>query len=136
MKTETEDLQGAMTCASYPTQSPEVEELVRDIIGKIADNWTLLVLDLLEEKGTLRFGAISRGVSGVSQKMLTKTLRQMEYDGLVSRVVHPVIPPRVEYTLTDMGKTLTAAFCGVWFWALENHKQVAAARARFDQSTE
>jgi DNA-binding HxlR family transcriptional regulator len=132
MKSETEDLQGAVTCATYPTQSPEVEELVRDLIGKIADKWTLLVLDLLEEKGTLRFGEISKGVSGVSQKMLTKTLRQMEYDGLV---VRKVIPPRVEYTLTEMGLTLTAAFCGVWMWALEHHEKVKAAREKFNQST-
>jgi DNA-binding HxlR family transcriptional regulator len=136
MKHETEELQGTMTCATYPKQSPEVEDLVRDIIGKIADKWTLLVLDLLEEKGTQRFGEISKAVSGVSQKMLTKTLRQMEYDGLVTRVVHPVIPPRVEYTLTEMGQTLTAAFCGVWLWALEHHKQVEAARAKFNQSSE
>jgi DNA-binding HxlR family transcriptional regulator len=117
----------------YPESSPEVEALVRDIIGRIADKWTLLVLDLLEEKGTLRFGEISRGVDGVSQKMLTKTLRQMECDGLITRVVHPEIPPRVEYTLTAIGESLTCAFCGVWMWASEHHKQVEAARERFNQ---
>jgi DNA-binding HxlR family transcriptional regulator len=115
----------------YPVQTPEVESLVRDIIGKVADKWTLLVLDLLEDKTSLRFGEISKGVSGVSQKMLTKTLRQMECDGLITRVVHPVIPPRVDYALTDIGRTLTCAFCGVWMWAAEHHAAVEAARLRF-----
>jgi DNA-binding HxlR family transcriptional regulator len=118
----------------YPVQTPEVEALVRDIIGKIADKWTLLVLDLLEENGTLRFGEIMRGVSGVSQKMLTKTLRQMECDGLITRVVHPVVPPRVDYALTEMGQGLTAAFCGVWVWATQHHKQVSLARAEFNRA--
>lgn len=118
------------------TSPPEVDALVRDVIGKIADKWTLLVLDLLEEKGTLRFGEISRGVDGVSQKMLTKTLRQMECDGLVTRVVHPVIPPRVEYTLTKMGISLTGAFCGVWMWALANYTKVGEARAKFNQTAD
>ena len=125
---------GIATGFSYPKQPPEVEALVRDIICKIADKWTLLVLDLLEEKGTLRFGEISRGISGVSQKMLTKTLRQMEYDGLVTRIVHPVIPPHVEYQLTEIGKSLTCAFCGVWMWAEEHHKQVKASREKFNNT--
>ncbi len=120
----------------WPQQTPEVEALVRDIIGKIADKWTLLVLDLLEQKTSMRFGEISRGVTGVSQKMLTKTLRQMECDGLITRVVHPVIPPHVEYSLTDIGRTLTSAFCGVWVWAAENHDRVKAARLKFIQSSE
>jgi DNA-binding HxlR family transcriptional regulator len=117
----------------WPVQSPEVEALVRDIIGKIADRWTLLVLDLLEGKGTLRFGEILRGVEGVSQKMLTKTLRQMECDGLITRVVHPVIPPHVDYGLTEIGRSLTFAFCGVWTWAAQHHEVVKAARDRFNR---
>jgi DNA-binding HxlR family transcriptional regulator len=63
--------------------------------------------------------------------MLTKTLRQMECDGLITRVVHPVIPPHVDYCLTGMGRSLTCAFCGVWMWAAEHHKEVEAARTRF-----
>jgi DNA-binding HxlR family transcriptional regulator len=132
MTLEPEHQAEAANCHVYPQCAPEVEALVRDVIGKIADKWTLLVLDFLEEKGTSRFGEISRGVAGVSQKMLTKTLRQMECDGLITRVVHPVIPPRVDYTLTAMGQSLTAAFCGVWMWALEHHTQVNAARAKFN----
>jgi DNA-binding HxlR family transcriptional regulator len=121
---------------NWPIQTPEVEALVRDIIGKIADRWTLLVLDFLEDKQTLRFGEISRGIEGVSQKMLTKTLRQMECDGLITRVVYPVIPPRVDYSLTEIGRSLTGAFCGVWMWAAEHHEKVRAARVKFNQGTD
>jgi DNA-binding HxlR family transcriptional regulator len=72
-------------------------------------------------------------VTGVSQKMLTQTVRQMERDGLLTRKVYPVVPPRVEYALTDLGLTLSAAFCGVWVWAAENLSKVEAARSRFDK---
>ena len=119
---------------AHPTEpvSPEVERLVTDIIGRVADKWTLLVLEALEEHGELRFTAIGREVEGISQKMLTQTLRQMERDGLVIRTVHPVIPPKVEYRLTEMGHSLGHAFCGVWGWAQTNHAAIEAARARFD----
>ena len=92
---------------------PAIEELVRGIIGQVADKWTMLILETLEEHGTLRFTEVGRHVGGISQKMLTKTLRDMERDGLVSRTVHPVIPPHVDYTLTDLGHSLGEAFCGV-----------------------
>ena len=112
--------------------SVEVERLVTDIIGRVADKWTLLVLEALEQHGELRFTAIGREVEGISQKMLTQTLRQMERDGLVIRTIHPVIPPKVEYRLTEMGHSLGYAFCGVWGWAEANHAAITAARARFD----
>lgn len=65
--------------------------------------------------------------------MLTQTLRAMKRDGLVTRTVHPVVPPHVDYELTGLGFTLSAAFCGVWVWASENHEQVGAARHAFDE---
>lgn len=111
---------------------PRVERLVNDLIGRIADKWTLLVLELLEEKGTLRFTQIARQVDRISQKMLTQTLRQMERDGLLTRTVHPVVPPRVDYALTPLGNSLSAAFCGVWIWAERHLDTIEAARARFD----
>ena len=111
---------------------PRVNALVTDLIGRVADKWTMLVLELLAEKGELRFTRISEGVPGISQKMLTQTLRQMERDGLLVRTVHPVIPPRVEYRLTDLGLGLGAAFCGVWLRAEENIDRIEAARLRFD----
>jgi DNA-binding HxlR family transcriptional regulator len=115
----------------HPELGPEVDALVRDVIAQIADKWTMLILEALEEHGTLRFTQIGRIVGGISQKMLTKTLRQMECDGLISRTVHPVIPPHVDYTMTEIGRELTAAFCGVWVWAETYHAQVEQARAAF-----
>jgi DNA-binding HxlR family transcriptional regulator len=111
---------------------PRIERLVTDLIGRIADKWTMLILELLAQKGELRFTQIGRAVEGISQKMLTQTLRQMERDGLVLRKVHPVVPPKVEYRLTDLGLSLGAAFCGVWTWAEAHLDRVEAARADFD----
>jgi DNA-binding HxlR family transcriptional regulator len=68
--------------------------------------------------------------------MLTQTVRQMERDGLLTRTVHPVVPPRVEYKLTQLGLSLGAAFCGVWIWAAENLKQVEKARRKFDEKAQ
>ena len=110
---------------------PAIEALVRNVIGQVADKWTMLILEALEDHGTLRFTGLGRAVGDISQKMLTKTLRQMEADGLVERTVHPVIPPHVDYRLTELGRSLTAAFCGVWLWAEANHDKVEAARNRF-----
>ncbi len=110
---------------------PKIEALVRDVIAQVADKWTMLILEALEERGTLRFTEIGREVGGISQKMLTKTLRQMESDGLVARTVHPVIPPHVDYRLTDLGHTLSEAFCGVWIWAESHYGRVEAARKAF-----
>ncbi len=111
---------------------PAVEALVIQLIGRVADKWTMLVLEALDEHGTLRFTQLARLVAGVSQKMLTQTLRHMERDGLVTRTVHPVVPPRVEYRLTRIGASLGAAFCGVWIWADENLETIEAARRTFD----
>ncbi len=111
---------------------PRIEALVNDLIGRVADKWTMLILEVLAEKGELRFTRLSELVTGVSQKMLTQTLRQMERDGLVTRTVHPVVPPKVEYRLTQLGMSLGAAFCGVWVWAAENLNQVEQARSEFD----
>ncbi len=112
---------------------PRVEALVNEVIGRVADKWTMLILEVLAEHGETRFTRVGELVGGISQKMLTQTLRQMERDGLVIRTVHPVIPPKVEYRLTDLGFTLAEAFCGVWMWAEKNIDRIEAARARFDR---
>ena len=111
---------------------PRIEALVNDLIGRVADKWTMLILEVLAEKGELRFTRIGEAVAGISQKMLTQTLRQMERDGLIARTVHPVVPPRVEYKLTPIGMSLGAAFCGVWIWAADNLDRVELARRAFD----
>ncbi|MDB5966335.1 MAG: transcriptional regulator [Polaromonas sp.] len=119
----------------YPSPAgpvdPELEALVREIIGRVADKWTMLALEGLAEHGRLRFTRLGELIGGVSQKMLTKTLRQMEADGLVLRTVYPVVPPRVEYELTAMGLSLGAAFCGVWIWAEEHRAAIMKARQDF-----
>ena len=111
---------------------PRIGALVNELIGRVADKWTMIVLEVLTEHGELRFTRLSEMVAGVSQKMLTQTLRHMERDGLVLRTVHPVVPPKVEYRLTGLGLTLGAAFCGVWVWAAENLDEVEQARRTFD----
>lgn len=117
---------------SYPAASPEVDALATEIIARVADRWTMEILEALHTGDTLRFTEVAHAIPGISQKMLTQTLRQMERDGLVKRTVYPVIPPHVEYSLTRLGTTLTAAFCNVWIWAEKNAKAVQRARERFD----
>jgi DNA-binding HxlR family transcriptional regulator len=122
------------TTRTPPTEiDPRLAALVTEVIGRVADKWTMLILEVLTEHGELRFTRVGELVGGISQKMLTQTLRQMERDGLLIRTVHPVVPPRVEYKLTDLGLSLSAAFCGVWVWAAENLQSIEQARCEFDQ---
>ncbi|ACX88948.1 helix-turn-helix transcriptional regulator [Pectobacterium parmentieri] len=118
--------------SSVKKQDPRVETLVNEVIGRVADKWTMFILEVLAENGELRFTQLAKKVAGISQKMLTQTLREMEREGLVIRTVHPVIPPKVEYRLTDLGLGLGAAFCGVWVWAEKNLEIIEQARSAFD----
>lgn len=111
---------------------PAVEALVTELLGRVADKWTMLVLEALESGGEMRFSRIAQAVGGISQKMLTQTLRQMERDGLVVRTVRPVIPPHVDYRLTETGRSLGAAFCGVWKWAGQHLAEIEKSRRAFD----
>ncbi|MBO9622680.1 MAG: helix-turn-helix transcriptional regulator [Sphingomonas sp.] len=122
----------AVSPKPWPDADPRVDALVNDVIGRVADKWTMLILEVLADHGELRFTRVGKLVPGISQKMLTQTLRQMERDGLVVRTVHPVIPPRVEYRLTELGLSLGAAFCGVWTWAEDNLERIETARRSFD----
>lgn len=122
----------AETKTRYPEPDPRVSALVTELIGRVADKWTMLILETLAEQGRLRFTRIGEAVPGISQKMLTQTLRQMERDGLLTRTIYPVVPPRVEYELTDLGEGLGEAFCGVWIWAEANVARIEASRAAFD----
>jgi DNA-binding HxlR family transcriptional regulator len=117
---------------SGSSADPRVEALVNDLIGRVADKWTMLILEALAAGGTLRFSRVADAVPGISQKMLTQTLRQMERDGLVLRKIYPVVPPKVEYSLTKLGHGLGEAFCGVWLWAEANLDDITAARRSFD----
>ena len=127
-------LEAYQECETSAESKDRVEALVTELIGRVADKWTMLVIEVLTEKGELRFTRLREFVPAVSYKMLTQTLRSMEREGLVARTVHPVIPPKVEYRLTTLGLSLSAAFCGVWMWAEEHIQEVEQARAAFEQS--
>ena len=120
------------TTAPPADLDPRIAALVNELIGRVANRWTMLVLEVLSEHGELRFTRLGELVPSISQKMLTQTLRHMERDGLLVRTVHPVVPPKVGYQLTRLGLSLGAAFCGVWVWAAENLDHVEQARQVFD----
>ncbi len=104
---------------------------VRQILDRIADKWSLLVIALLENR-RLRFTELRREIDGVSQRMLTVTLRSLERDGLVKRTVHPVVPPRVEYELTSLGRTLHTTIQSLVTWTEEHQEEIAQARTAYD----
>ncbi|MFF3555793.1 winged helix-turn-helix transcriptional regulator [Streptomyces tsukubensis] len=104
---------------------------VRQILDRVADKWSLLVIALLDSR-VVRFSELRREIDGISQRMLTVTLRQLERDGLVSRTVHPVVPPRVEYALTALGCTLHTTIRSLVTWTEEHQNEIAAARESYD----
>ena len=108
---------------------------IRDVLDRIGDKWSLLAIGTLEN-GRLRFGQLQQHIPGISQRMLTLTLRQLERDGIVTRTVHAEVPPRVEYELTPMGETLIAPSVALAMWAIANHPEIEASRRSFDQQHE
>ena len=108
--------------------SPKKQALLHDILERIADKWTLLVIEALDGEGEMRFSGLQRRVGQISHKMLTKTLRQLERDGLVTRRVHAEVPPRVDYKLTALGESLCESLCGVWTWVGQHMPEVERAR--------
>lgn len=103
-----------------------------DILNRIGDKWTVMVVGMLAHYGTLRFNELKRHINGVSQRMLTLTLRNLERDGLVTRTIYPEIPPRVEYGLTELGSSLKGPINSLWEWSAENGTSVVEARAVYD----
>ncbi|WP_189600832.1 winged helix-turn-helix transcriptional regulator [Streptomyces lateritius] len=104
---------------------------VRQILDRVADKWSLLVIALLDRR-KLRFTELRREIDGISQRMLTVTLRQLERDGLVKRTVHPVVPPRVDYELTPLGGTLHTTIRSLVTWTEQHQNEIAAAREEYD----
>ena len=104
---------------------------IRDLLDRLADKWSLLVVELLGD-GTRRFTELKREIDGISQRMLTRTLRQLERDGMVVRTVHPVVPPRVDYELTPLGASLLDAVEPLVAWTREHREAIAAARDQYD----
>ncbi|SNY87308.1 transcriptional regulator, HxlR family [Nocardia amikacinitolerans] len=104
---------------------------VRQILDRIADKWSLLTIALLAER-TMRFTELRREIDGVSQRMLTRTLRHLERDGLVRRTVYPVVPPRVEYELTPLGGSLHETIQALVAWTEDHQREIAEARTAYD----
>jgi DNA-binding HxlR family transcriptional regulator len=104
---------------------------VSEILGRVGDKWTVLVVNELGERPK-RFSELQRAIHGISQKMLTTTLRSLERDGFCTRKVFPTVPPRVEYTLTPLGRDLLMPVKALGTWVLDNHQRIDAARRRFD----
>lgn len=105
--------------------------LIRELLDHLGDKWTLLVVGMLES-GPIRYTELKNRVSGISQRMLTLTLKKLERDGLVQRESFPEIPPRVEYRLTPLGATLIPPAVAFATWARESSEQILARRAEFD----
>jgi DNA-binding HxlR family transcriptional regulator len=104
----------------------------RMVLNRIADKWTVLIVGALEDK-TKRFGELRREIGGVSQKMLTQTLRQLERDGVVVRTIYASVPPKVEYSLTELGHTLVRILDAIRKWSENNIKDVLKARNEYDK---
>src|SRR5690348_3883321 len=107
----------------------------REILDRIGDKWSLYIVAMLAN-GPRRFNELKRGIDGISQRMLTLTLRGLERDGLITRTMYPTIPPRVDYELTEMGRTLLKPVKALIDWVNHNQPLIAEARQRFDDRTE
>lgn len=117
----------------HPQGSHENCAAVRELLTRVGDKWSVLVVATLRD-GPQRFSELRRGIEGISQRMLTLTLRGLERDGLVTRTVTPSIPPRVDYELTRLGRTLLEPVGALYEWATAHRPAIEAARERFDKS--
>jgi DNA-binding HxlR family transcriptional regulator len=131
---------GTFFCVSYVEVTVQVDEarddrlcFARQILDRIGDKWSIAVIHQLGGQEIMRFTELRRGIDGISQRMLTVTLRTLERDGLVERTVHPVVPPRVEYRLTGLGRTLLGSVCALMDWSVQHADDVADARAAYDE---
>ncbi len=105
----------------------------RQVLDRIADKWSVLIIRKLTD-GTMRFAQLRRAIDGISQKVLTNTLRGLERDGIVTRRIYASVPPRVEYSLTELGRSLCEMVASICGWAEGNIERVQAARAVYDRS--
>jgi DNA-binding HxlR family transcriptional regulator len=118
--------------------NPHVTEdcrAVSAVLARIGDKWSVLIVSRLGN-GPIRFNALKREIGGISQRMLTLTLRGLERDGLITRTVFPTVPPRVDYALTALGRSLLVPVSALGDWARRNRSRIEEARARFDRATE
>jgi DNA-binding HxlR family transcriptional regulator len=112
---------------------PDDCRAVSEVLSRVGDKWTILVVGELGD-GPKRFNEIRRALGSISQRMLTLTLRGLERDGLVTRTVFPTVPPRVDYELTKLGRSLLEPVSGIGLWARQNRERIQQARQRFDAS--
>ena len=120
---------GAVTDAGAVTRPTSCR--AREVLQRVGDKWSMYVIDLLGQ-GTMRFTELHRAIDGITARMLTVTLRGLERDGIVTRTIHPVIPPRVEYALTPMGRTLLDTIGKLVTWADSHLPEIEGARAAYD----
>lgn len=106
---------------------------INKVLSRVGDRWSVLVVISLARYGTMRFNELKRTL-GISQRMLSLTLKELERDGLVNRIYHPTIPPKVEYNLTDMGRSFREPVSALGYWALENLNQIDEARQSYDET--
>lgn len=118
----------------FPTPSKGDDcRMVREILDLVGDKWSLYIIATLKD-GPVRFNELRRQIDGISQRMLTITLRGLERDGLVKRTLFPTIPPRVDYELTDVGRTLLGPVMSLVMWANSNQENIRGSRTRYDAS--
>ncbi|WP_418125947.1 winged helix-turn-helix transcriptional regulator [Variovorax sp. 160MFSha2.1] len=129
----------SLSHTALPAELPAPEtggcRATREILNRVGDKWSLYIVASLAN-GTRRFNELRRGIDGISQRMLTLTLRGMERDGLVTRTIYPTIPPRVDYDLTELGRTLLEPVMALVNWANDNQFAIAEAHRRFDEAPE
>lgn len=113
-------------CTVYDKNCP-----IRLVLDRIADKWTVLIVGTLMHD-TKRFGELRKSIDGISQKMLTQTLRGMERDGLINRKIYPTIPPKVEYSLTTLGKSLIKILLDIQDWSESNANNILSSRKAYD----
>ncbi len=106
---------------------------VSELLGRVGDKWTVLVVKELQA-GRCRFNALKRQIGGISQQMLARTLRMLERDGMVARIVHPTVPPQVEYELTDLGRSLSVPVLALADWSFAHLAQIEAHRSAYDEA--
>ncbi|GEJ45834.1 MULTISPECIES: helix-turn-helix domain-containing protein [unclassified Chryseobacterium] len=109
------------------------DELKRDIVSHIGNKWSLFVLHALGIDGKMRFSNLENHINGISQRMLTKCLRELERDGLILRSVYPEVPPKVEYELTSLGRGLLIQVTPLWLWIARHSEELKSARANYEK---
>jgi DNA-binding HxlR family transcriptional regulator len=118
-----------------PSHSKETCPAIREVLNRVGDKWSVLVIAMLGD-GPKRFSELRRSIEGVSQRMLTLTVRGLERDGLLTRTVYPTVPPRVDYALTKLGETLLDPIQALSAWAGEHRFEIQAAREKFDRASQ